>query len=166
MNRNLINEAGKILQDRNLTIAFAESATAGRICAEFSVIENAGKFLKGAVACYDAGIKETLLGVDHSIIEKFTPESMEVTRGITIGLAKIIPADLHMGVTGLSCAGGSETGDKPVGTMFVFALYQGLPAFSQRLNFSGDQQTIISATIESCAMLIMAFLESITDKQK
>lgn len=165
MNRNLINEAGMMLQKQNLTVAFAESATAGRICAEFSMVENAGKFLKGAVACYDAEIKETLLGVKQVLVEKYTPESMEVTRAITVGLAKVIPADLHIGVTGLSCPGGSETSNKPVGTVFVFALYLGLPAFAHKLIFDGDQYAITTSAVEACAMLIKAFLENISAKQ-
>lgn len=165
MNQDVVNEAGKLLQNQKLSIAFAESATAGRICAEFSLLENAGSFLKGAIACYDACIKESLLGVEHELIEKFTPESMEVTRAITLGLSKIIPADIHIGVTGLSCAGGSETSEKPVGTVFIFALYQGEPAFSERLNFKGEQQAIIEATVESCAMLLKTFLENIQNMQ-
>ena len=44
---NKMKSVGKMLIGRNLTIAFAESATAGRLSADFSMIEDAGKFLKG-----------------------------------------------------------------------------------------------------------------------
>ena len=71
---------GRLLIENKLTVAFAASATAGRITSEFSLIDDAGKFLKGGIACYDAAIKESLLDVPHELIDRFTPESMEVTR--------------------------------------------------------------------------------------
>lgn len=41
---------GELLVKNKLTIAFAESATAGRISAEFALIPDAGKFLKGGTS--------------------------------------------------------------------------------------------------------------------
>ncbi|MDQ0637816.1 nicotinamide-nucleotide amidase [Pedobacter sp. W3I1] len=152
---------GKMLINKNLTIAFAESATAGRLSAEFSMIDNAGKFLKGGIACYDACLKEDLLQVDHALIETYTPESMEVTRAISLGLARLIPADIHIGITGLTTPGGSETKEKPVGTMFIYASHQSELAFSQRFNFTGEPEEIVSATIEACAAMLIDYLGSI-----
>jgi nicotinamide-nucleotide amidase len=54
---NAIAEAAELLISQKLTLAFAESATAGRASAEFSLACDAGKFLKGGLACYDAALK-------------------------------------------------------------------------------------------------------------
>ncbi|WP_244216042.1 CinA family protein [Pedobacter kyonggii] len=132
---NRINRVGKMLIAQQLTIAFAERATAGRLTAEFSMAEDAGDFLKGGIACYDAILKEDLLKVAHSLIKEFTPESMEVTKAITLGLSQIIPASIHIGITGLTCPGGSETPEKPVGTMSIYACKHGNHLFSERINF-------------------------------
>ena len=156
-----MDTVGKMLISKKLTIAFAESATAGRLSAEFSMIDNAGEFLKGGIACYDACIKEDLLHVDHLLIETYTPESMEVTRAISLGLAKLIPADISVGITGLTTPGGSETGEKPVGTMFIYATHKGKLAFSQTFNFTGERQEIVSATVEACAAMLIDYLGSI-----
>ncbi len=153
--------AGKMLIDQKLTIAFAESATAGRLSAEFSMIENAGKFLKGGIVCYDACLKENLLSVDHTLIQTYTPESMEVTQAISHGLSRLIPADILIGVTGLTSAGGSETAEKPVGTVFIYANHKGELAFSQRFNFTGEREDIVADTVESCATLLVEYLQSI-----
>ena len=158
MESKIMSELGRRLIENNLTIAFAESATAGWLCSEFSLIDDAGKFLKGGIACYDASLKESLLGVDKSLIEKFTPESMEVTRAISVGLATLIPADIHVGVTGLTCPGGSETTEKPVGTMFVYACRGRELIFSRRFYFSGERKEIIARTVESSAELLLAYL--------
>jgi nicotinamide-nucleotide amidase len=158
MDQSIMQALGRLLNSKNLTIAFAESATAGRLCAEFSLLEDAGGFLKGGIACYDACLKEDLLKVDHKLIEHFTPESMEVTKAITIGLSSLIPADIHIGITGLTCPGGSETAEKPVGTIFIYAICQQKLIFSERLNFSGTRETIVTATVEACAQLLFEFL--------
>jgi nicotinamide-nucleotide amidase len=151
---NRMNRVGKMLIQQKLTIAFAESATAGRLTADFSLIDDAGDFLKGGIACYDACLKEDLLKVDHSLIEKFTPESMEVTKAISLGLAQMIPAEIHIGITGLTCAGGSETPEKPVGTMFIYASLRGNHFFSERMNFFGPREEIVSATVKRCVELL------------
>jgi nicotinamide-nucleotide amidase len=152
-----------LLNSKKLTIAFAESATAGRLCAEFSLVEEAGGFLRGGIVCYDACLKEDLLKVDSMLIEQYTPESMEVTKAITEGLSSLIAADIHIGITGLTGPGGSETAEKPVGTMFIYAIRQQTLIFSERLNFSGTRETIVASTVEACAHLLF---ESLTNTNK
>ena len=101
MSTNLTNDiesVAKILISNKLTIAFAESATAGRACAEFAMACDAGKFLKGGFVCYDASLKSDVLNVPQQMIEIYTPESMEVTAAIAEGLNQLIPADLYMGL--------------------------------------------------------------------
>lgn len=75
-----ISICSKLMAEQGLTIAFAESATAGWLCSEFALTEESGKILKGGIACYDANLKVKLLGVPQELIDTYTPESMEVTR--------------------------------------------------------------------------------------
>jgi nicotinamide-nucleotide amidase len=58
-----ISICSKLMAAQGLTIAFAESATAGWLCSEFALTEESGKVLKGGIACYDADLKVKLLGV-------------------------------------------------------------------------------------------------------
>jgi nicotinamide mononucleotide (NMN) deamidase PncC len=51
---------------------------------------------------------------------------MEVTEAIARGLTTLIPADIHIGITGLPCPGGSETAEKPIGTMSSTDYYAAL----------------------------------------
>jgi nicotinamide-nucleotide amidase len=161
MKSSNIDTVGKMLTAKKLTIAFAESATWGMLSAEFSLVDNAGDFLKGGVVCYDACLKEDLLQVDHSLIKNYTPESMEVTRAISIGLSRLIPADINIGITGLTAPGGSETPEKPVGTMFIYATRKGEQAFSQRFNFTGTREEIVSETVGACAALLIKYLSAV-----
>ncbi|WP_300601235.1 CinA family protein [Niabella sp.] len=140
-------ECGKQLKERKLTIAFAESATAGRLTAEFALLPGAGDFLKGGFVCYDASLKERVLNVAAALVERYTPESEAVTEAITRGLVPLIPADIHVGITGLPAPGGSETPEKPVGTMFIYGMKAGVQLFSDRVVFAGSPEAIILQTI-------------------
>ena len=146
------------MAEQGLTIAFAESATAGWLCSEFALTEESGKVLKGGLACYDADLKIDLLQVPRELIDKFTPESMEVTREMAYRLAGFIPSDIQVTVTGLTTPGGSETQEKPVGTMFVFALIKGCEA-SFREVFTGSCEEIIHQTVEAAAGLLIEELQ-------
>jgi nicotinamide-nucleotide amidase len=161
MKSEILSSCGEMLIAKKLTIAFTESATAGRLAAEFSLIENAGQFLKGGLVCYDAGLKESILKIPHTLIEKYTPESAEVTEAITKGLSEFMDADLHIGVTGLIAPGGSETEEKPVGTIFVHCLCKGQTLFADRRVFDGDPETIVLQSIERTASQLMEHIKAV-----
>jgi nicotinamide-nucleotide amidase len=156
-----VASCGDLLIDRELSIAFAESATAGRLTAEFSLVDNAGKFLKGGIACYDACLKESLLKVPAKLVKKYTPESMEVTEAIASGLSRLIEADLHIGITGLPSAGGSETPEKPVGTMFIYGMHGTKTIFSDRIVFAGSPEEVVLQSVKRTALLLNNYLLSL-----
>lgn len=159
MTKNII-DCAQILIDKKLTLAFAESATAGLLCGEFSLVHHAGKFLKGSLACYDAELKKSLLRVPEKLIKILTPESLEVTDAMCTGLARLIPADIHVSVTGLTCPGGSETAEKPVGTMFIVAYLHSNRLFAERRYFKGTEKEIINSTIIETANLLIQALQT------
>lgn len=155
----MLLSCGKLLIQNELTIAFAESATAGRISAEFALIPDAGKFLKGGLVCYDAELKTSLLGVPEEQIRVFTPESAIVTCLITGGLQKLIQADLHVGCTGLTCPGGSETREKPVGTMFLYGIKGDELLFDECIRFMGKPYQVTTQTVNRLAELLQVYLK-------
>ena len=159
--KNNLLACGELLISHQLTIAFAESATAGRLCAEFALVPEAGKFLRGSVVCYDAELKLSLLGVPEEDLKAFTPESQTVTALITLGLQKLIPANIHIGCTGLAASGGSETPEKPVGTMFLHAIRGHETIFSERIVFQGSPDEIVRQTVEFLAERFLRYLESL-----
>lgn len=150
----LVIESGKLLESHHLTIAFAESATAGRLAAEFALAENSGKILIGGLVCYDARVKEDILGIPVSFIEKYTPESAEVTQKLAERMRKFMQADVHVAVTGLTTSGGSETPQKPVGTMFIHLIMKD-KSVGVREVFDGTPEAIIMQTVDKVAELLI-----------
>ena len=147
-------ESSKRLVSRQLTIAFVESATAGRAAAEFSMVEDSGKLLKGGLVCYDACLKETILGVPAAMLKKYTPESAEVTEELAQRLKSLIDSDIQVAITGLTTSGGSETPAKPVGTMFIHLVMKGKSIGVQE-EFDGSPEEIVLQTIDKVAQLLL-----------
>jgi nicotinamide-nucleotide amidase len=158
MPSELVTACTHQLIKRQLSVAFIESATAGRLCSEFALVPNSGQVLKGGIICYDACVKEDLLKVPSELIERFTPESAEVTKQLAINARSLFPADIHVAITGLTTEGGSESREKPVGTMFIHILI-GKKSIAAQSVFKGTAEKIVMQTIDRVASLLLERLE-------
>jgi nicotinamide-nucleotide amidase len=125
------------LRRDRISLAFAESMTAGLLVNTFSKVEKASQVLKGSIVTYNAELKISLLNVDPVILGRFTAESQETATEMVKGLVKLIPADLAVAVTGLASEGGSESEEKPVGTVFISILIRN-QLFEYRTFFKPD----------------------------
>ena len=154
MPSEIVIRCSHALKDQSLTIAFAESVTAGKVISEFALIPNCGSVLNGSIVCYDVSVKQNLLGVPAEMIERYTPESAEVTEQLAIGLRKLIPSDVIVAVTGLAAPGGSETEEKPVGTMFLHGFFKEKP-WKLHLHFDDEPEQVILKTIDAIANFLL-----------
>ncbi len=160
-----ILESCKALAENKLTIAFAESATAGALCAAFSLAPESGKVLKGGLVCYDATLKEQILHIPHGIIKKYTPESAEVTEQLCRKLKKLIDADVYVGITGLTTAGGSETREKPVGTIFIHLMWKE-KSIGIREVYRGSPEEIVSQAIDRVGRMVLDLIRDVDFDKK
>lgn len=147
-----------LLINKKLTIAFAESVTSGALCYKFGIYPNSGQVFKGGLVCYDGDLKLKYLNVTQEMVDKFTPESAEVTEQMAIGLSDFIDTDISVAVTGLCSPGGSECVGKPVGTIFTSILYKN-QHYPFRKVFSGNQDEIVSFAIEDIINEINKLIE-------
>ncbi|GHB80104.1 CinA family protein [Persicitalea jodogahamensis] len=152
-------ELAHYMREQGLTISFAESASTGRFVDEFTRVPDCGSSVLGSIVCYDESVKTNLLKVPREAIEQYTAESPEVTQLLADQLKKLIPANIMIAVTGLASPGGSETPEKPVGTMFVHG-FIGDNAFSKRWHFTGEPDDIIAQTIHTTANFILNELKN------
>lgn len=160
MPSEIVIKCSKAIADKGWNIAFAESATAGRLCAEFSMTKYSGPILRGGIVSYEVFVKEQLLHIPHATIEKYTPESAEVTQVMALQASKIFNSKITVAITGLTTPGGSETEEKPVGTMFIHILTPG-EKIKHREVFNGSPDEIVLQTIDKTAELIFNSLTSL-----
>lgn len=154
MSSKIVIDCAAALASKGLNIAFIESATAGRMCSEFAMSPDSGKILRGGISCYEVFVKECILNVPHGLVETYTPESAEVTRALANGGVALLHADITVAVTGLIAAGGSETKEKPVGTMFLHIVFPDKQLPHKDL-FSGNPESIMLQTVDRAAQLII-----------
>jgi nicotinamide-nucleotide amidase len=157
MPSQIVKKCSKAIAAKGWNIAFAESVTAGRMSAEFSMTEESGKILRGGIVCYEAFVKEQIMGVPQISIEKYTPESEEVTQILAQKAAKIFNSKITVAVTGLTTPGGSETPEKPVGTIF-FNILTPIGKINHREVFKGTPEEIVLQAIDKMAEFILETL--------
>lgn len=160
MPSEIVMKCSKAIAAKGWNIAFAESATAGRMSAEFAMTKHSGEILRGGIVCYDVFIKEQILNVPHTTIEKYTPESAEVTQALAQQASKIFNSKITVGITGLTSPGGSETEEKPVGTIFLYIITP-VEKISHREVFQGTPEEIVLKSIDKTAKLIIDNLNSL-----
>ncbi len=108
----------KLLIDRGLKIAVAESCTGGLINNRLTNISGSSQYLERGIIAYSNGAKVELLHVGEDTIQKNGSVSLEVARQLAEGVKAISGTDIGLAVTGImGPTGGSE--NKPVGLVYV-----------------------------------------------
>lgn len=150
----MTDSCAKFLAEKQLTVVFIESATAGYLAHRFSMSPYSGDVLMGGLVCYDISIKKDVLKVPAQLLNKFTPESIEVTRELVHTSRTMFDADLHVACTGLLKHGGSETEEKPVGTFFYCIGYKGEAYDFRSLCHGPPEQKLQSVNSLICKSII------------
>lgn len=154
MPSKLIDRCSAAIASKGWNIAFVESATAGRMCSEFALTAHSGDILRGGISCYELFVKEQILKVPHKLIAKFTAESAEVTAALAKQAAQFFKSRITIAVTGLTTPGGSETKEKPVGTMFL-CIQTPLGTMEDESVYHGNPEEIILQVTDRAAVLIL-----------
>lgn len=102
----------KHLKAHGLTLGVAESLTGGLVGARLTDAEGATDFFRGSIVSYQSEVKFDLLGVPEGPVVSET-----AARAMAEGAAKVLNADVGIGVTGV--AGPTEQDGQPVGTVFM-----------------------------------------------
>ena len=111
---------GRLLQERGLRVAVAESCTGGMVSARLSDVAGCSAYFDRAVVTYSNASKRDLLGVPAETIDEHGAVSEPVAVAMAEGVRARAGADVGVSVTGIAGpSGGSDL--KPVGTV-VFAV--------------------------------------------
>ena len=108
----------RILKEKNLTLAVAESCTGGLLQKRITDIPGASKAFSGGVVTYADKTKTSLIGVPAELIKTEGVVSAPVARAMAEGVKEKIGADFGIGITGVAGPASDERGDE-IGTVFV-----------------------------------------------
>ena len=89
-----------ILLDRDLTIATAESATAGMVASRLTSIPGSSATFRGSIGAYAPDVKTSLLGVPDALMRDSGIVSEETALAMARGACSVLGSDVAVAVTG------------------------------------------------------------------
>lgn len=109
---------GKILSERGLTIAVAESCTGGEICTRITNVSGSSKYFERGIVTYSNAAKVELLKVNEDTLAEVGAVSMEVAMQMAEGVRAVSGTDIGISTTGILGPTGATT-NKPVGLVYI-----------------------------------------------
>ena len=136
--------AAKLLMERNITIATAESCTGGLVSEILTNVPGISKVFMGGSVTYSNQSKSDLLGVKEETLSKYGAVSKQTAAEMAEGIRKKLATDIAVSVTGIAGPDGG-TAEKPVGLVFV-ALASKDGTVIKQLNLWGSRNRIRNVT--------------------
>jgi len=109
---------GRLLLERELKIATAESCTGGLVGNMLTNISGSSKYFERGVICYSNAAKVEILKVDEDTLAEHGAVSMEVAMQMAEGVKSTSGADIGLATTGIMGPTGA-TADKPIGLVYI-----------------------------------------------
>ena len=111
-------EISELMWKEGITLATAESCTAGNLAAAITAIPGSSHYYKGSVVAYANQVKENLLRVDVNTIETYGVVSEETVCEMVKGAMDTLNTDYAIATSGVAGPGGGSP-DIPVGTIWI-----------------------------------------------
>lgn len=132
------------LKELGWTLGVAESLTGGLVAASLVAVPGASAVLRGGVVAYATDIKQSLLGVDATLLAAHGPVHPRVARQMAEGARRALgregeAADVGIATTGI--AGPVSPDGQPVGTVHL-AVSTPLGSRVESLVLSGTRDEI------------------------
>jgi len=124
------------LNDNSLTLALAESCTAGLISGLLANTSGASCVLWGSFVCYTQEAKVQMLDLDNNALLANGLVSCQTAESMAKGALGKSGADIAAAVTGL--AGPSGDGRVPVGTVWIATARQGRETEAKKFFFTSE----------------------------
>jgi nicotinamide-nucleotide amidase len=154
-NRELSGQVIGLLAERGDTIAVAESLTGGLLAGALTAIPGASAVFRGGVVAYASDLKNSLLGVPASLLDRHGAVHPAVAAAMAEGACGRLTATVGAATTGV--AGPDPADGQPVGTVHI-AVRAGGRTTAQALSLSGDRSQIRCSTVEQVLALLVTVL--------
>jgi nicotinamide-nucleotide amidase len=150
---------GRLLRQRGLTIAVAESCSGGLLASRLTDVPGSSDYVESGVVCYSNRSKVEWLGVSEALIAAHGAVSEPVARAMAAGIRGRANASVGVGITGIAGPGGG-TIEKPVGTVAVAVALDGAEHVRTFQFFGGRDLVKFQSTQAALNMLRLMLLSS------
>lgn len=152
---------GRMLREKGLTLAVAESCTGGLISDRITDVPGSSEYFMLGAVTYSNNAKSEVLKVPEEMIKRFGAVSKEIAQAMAEGIRRISGTDIGIGVTGIAGPSGG-TQEKPVGLVHI-ALSAGDKIYHREYRFGGERLRNKSFTaymaIEMLRRYLLGYLE-------
>ena len=141
--------------DAGVTLATAESLTAGLVAARIAEVPGCSAMLRGGVIAYATDVKAQVLGLDKESLEQVVSEA--VASQLAQAATRVLGSDIGVGTTGV--AGPDWLAGEPPGTVWI-AVFDARSEviLTTRLELKGDRSAIREGTVFASLELVLELL--------
>ena len=148
----------KILKNKGLKLATAESCTGGLIAKLITDVPGSSAMFDMGIVSYANEIKHRFLGVPNEILDTVGAVSEETAKAMAIGVCNAANADIATATTGIAGPTGG-TPEKPVGLVYVGCYCNGVVTVEE-CRFEGDREQNRNAAVEAALELLWKTLSN------
>ena len=145
-NEELVDVVGRMLLEKGLTFASAESCTGGLVAAALTDIPGISQSFMAGFVTYSNEAKMRELGVSEETLREHGAVSEETAREMVEGLARVTGCDVCISVTGIAGPGGGTEG-KPVGLVYIGFKYGDKCFVTKKLSTGASRKWIRNHTL-------------------
>lgn len=145
------------LKSRGQTLSSAESCTGGQLAAALTAVPGSSAVYIGGVVAYSNGVKQALLDVPSTVLDRHGAVSEECARAMALGCQHGFATDWALSTTGIAGPDGG-TRDKPVGLVWFGWARAGGGVRAERQRFVGDRATVQRLSVEHSLRVLLELL--------
>jgi len=149
---------GRLLRDKNLRLATAESCTGGLIGDRVTNVPGSSDYFLGGVIAYANQVKMGQLGVNQETLERHGAVSEATVCEMAQGVRAALSAEVGLSVSGIAGPGGGSA-DKPVGLTWIGLSAPGVE-WARRFVFQGDRLAVKRQAAQAALELLLEYLQS------
>ena len=158
MSEPIEEKIGKMLKDRQFTLAVAESCTGGLLGHRLVSVPGSSSYFLGSIVAYADLAKERFLNVSAETLQRYGAVSEQTVEEMVRGVHKAFHADTALAITGIAGPDSDYSG-KPVGLTWIAAITpEGL--MIERHDWEGDRQANMTQSVDAALHLLLNALES------
>ena len=151
--KTVIDELADVLKEKKITVATAESCTAGQMAATLTSVSGSSQYFLGSILAYDNKIKENLLQVKSEDLINFGAVSQPVVEQMAKSACNQIQSDYALSTSGIAGPTGG-TKEKPVGTIWI-GLSNGKESWSECVRFRSNRSKNIEQTVTYALLMLL-----------
>lgn len=151
---------GRLLTERKLKLAIAESCTGGMLANILTNVPGSSRYVERAIVAYSNQSKMDMLRVSNELLEKYGAVSREVAKAMASGVRTLSGVDIGISTTGVAGPDGG-TSEKPVGLVWI-GYSDADHNFAVKLSLGSERIRIKERATHACLEIVRRKILDIT----